>query len=128
MGGGGKILIVSTICCIMMVVYQLYEYMGISLLQKIFGRAPSNIIYSSSVFILLFLLSQISLNNRLVSFIGKNTLGIYLLQGPVYKALEAYIPEIISLGFIYPLLVLVLCSCLCWIMNRIKVLHFLISI
>lgn len=46
-------------------------------------------------------------SNRVISFIAQNTLPIYLLQGPIYKAFDAYIPEIHEYSVVFPIIVLV---------------------
>lgn len=66
--------------------------------------------------------------HEIISYIGKNTLGIYLLQGPIYKCLDAYIPSIHFLGIVYPLIVMVLCLMVLEILKSNKITNYIVSL
>lgn len=66
--------------------------------------------------------------NRIVDYISQNTLGIYLLQGPIYKGLQCYIPEIKDTFILFPTIVIILCMAVTWVMKKNRYTSYIISL
>lgn len=67
-------------------------------------------------------------SNKYITWLGNNTLPIYLTQGIVYKGLDAYCPEIHNLGLLYPVIVLAICVFITFVLNSNKFTKWIIKI
>ena len=113
-------IIPATICFYLIYLFYGNEKLGNSY-QSIFGVA-----YISCI---VFLMRFINLKaNNIIEFIGKRTLAIYVLQGPIYKAFDRYLPQIHEIGIIYPVIVLCTCLGITYVFEKNKITKFIISI
>lgn len=97
--------------------------------KKLTGKAYYNIIVAIATLGVLELLRRVKWKeNQVVNYISHNTLGIYLLQGPIYRGLQCYIPWIQDLSIIFPLIVMILCMAIIWVLNKNKYTSYIISL
>lgn len=121
-----KILYLFLLSC---VIYYIYDsYIDIKIIKHVFGSIYTNIMFVLMVIFSLELLRRLYYkDNKFIRVVSNNTLGIYLIQGPVYKGLLAYYPLIEQYYIIFPIAVFVISLCVVFIMKRCY-LNFLIRI
>lgn len=121
-----KIIIYFIIACISYISYD--NFLNIGIIRKIFGIIYNNFIYAFMIIFSLEILRRIPYKkNKFIELIARNTLGIYLLQGPIYKGLIIYFPSIENHFIIFPLLVTITSLFLTVLIKKCQ-LGFLISI
>ena len=97
--------------------------------KKLTGMAYYNLIVAIATLGVLELLRRVKWKeNRIIDYISRNTLGIYLLQGPIYKGLQCYIPEIRNLSILFPIIVMMLCMAVTWMLNKNRYTSYIISL
>lgn len=64
----------------------------------------------------------------LLSFISRNTLGIYLISGPVNKALMTLYPEVLGLNILFPVIVLMLTLALIFVIKKIPLVSEIVAL
>lgn len=92
----------------------------------VFSQYSSLFVICSTLLLVLFF-KRIQLpESKIITFIGSNTLGLYLIQDVVIKYLK-YGLHINQYPIIYIFMVFTLCCIIIYIFNRFKVTRFLIS-
>ena len=64
----------------------------------------------------------------LLSFISRNTLGIYLISGPINRALMTLYPEVLGLHILFPIIVLLLSLVLIFVIKRIPLVSEIVAL
>lgn len=122
---------VSVFCLLLLscFAYYIYDtYVDVKMIKYVFGTIYSNVIFALMVILSLELLRRIHYkDSKIIRYISGNTLGLYLIQGPVYKGLIVCYPDIEQFYILFPITVIIISLCIILILNKCK-LNFLIHI
>ena len=107
-------------------VFEMNLFSRFRISDRVFGNYASLWVMGETLTMIL-LFSKFNLkSNKLISFIGRNTLGIYLLQDFFCSITRNTMPR--EYTFIYPILILGVCLSLLWIFEKNSYLNWFVKI